>query len=176
MDRLCDDCGARIRPVPDQVIQGRLRIRSAYLHEGPARHLVHNFKYRGIGRAGSFLAEAMAGLVPPSSTLIPVPRVTWRKLRHGIDPAAVLASTLAALTGGTRRDLLIPPLWAPGQAGSPRDHRSPPDFRARNGIPVGPVVIVDDVVTTGGTAVNAWRALGSGPALVISATSAGRLR
>lgn len=170
--RLCRECGDGLRPVPDQLLDGGLRVTSAYLHGGAARLLVHNLKYRGIEGAGRILAEAMADLIPPSTTLIPIPRVVWRELRHGIDPAAVLATRLAQLTGGRVRDLLVPPLFGPSQAKASRDHRSAPMFRAMDA-PEGPFVMVDDVVTTGGTALNAWRALGSPPALVVSATSAG---
>lgn len=145
---------------------------SAYLHRGPARLLVHNLKYRGIEEAGRILAEAMADLIPPSATLIPIPRVVWRELRHGINPAAVLASHLAHLRGGHRRDLLVPPLFGTSQAKLSRDRRSPPMFRVGD-VPKGFLVLVDDVVTTGGTVLSAWRALGSGPALVVSATSSG---
>ena len=127
-------------------------------------------KYRGVPGAGHLLAEAMANLIPPASALIPVPRVGWRKLKHGIDPAAVLATRLAHLTGGRRQDLLIPPLFGASQAKASRDHRKPPIFGAMD-FPVGPVVLVDDVVTTGGTVLSAWRALGFTPALVVSATS-----
>jgi predicted amidophosphoribosyltransferase len=156
------------------LLEGGLRITSAYLHRGAARLLVHNLKYRGIEGAGRILAEAMADLIPPSATLTPIPRVVWRGIRHGIDPAAVLASQLAHLTGGLRRDLLLPPLFGASQAKASRDHRSPPMFRVV-AEPEGPLVLVDDVVTTGGTALSAWRALGSCPALVVSATSAGSL-
>lgn len=172
MGRLCRECGDGLRPVPDQLLEGGLRITSAYLHRGAARLLVHNLKYRGIEGAGRILAEAMADLIPPSSTLIPISRVVWRELRHGIDPAAVLASQLAHLTGGRRCDLLVPPFLGASQAKVSRDRRSPPMFRVRTA-PKGPFVLVDDVVTTGGTALSAWRALGSWPALVVSATSAG---
>jgi len=134
--------------------------------------LVHNFKYQGIEPAGRLLAEAMAELIPPAATLVPVPRVVWRELRHGIDPAVVLASRLADLTGGRRCDLLVPPWLGASQAHESRDHRRPPIFRSVSS-PDGPVVLVDDVVTTGGTVLNAWRALGSGPALVVSATAVG---
>lgn len=170
--RLCRECGEGLRPAPDQLLDNGLRITSAYLHRGTARLLVHNLKYRGIEGAGLILAEAMAELIPPSATLVPIPRVLWREMRHGIDPAAVLASQLAHLTGGRLRDLLVPPVFGASQAKALRDRRSPPMFRAMESDP-GPVVLVDDVVTTGGTALSAWRALGSGPALVVSATSAG---
>jgi predicted amidophosphoribosyltransferase len=170
--RLCGDCSERLRPVPDQLLAGGLRVRSAFLHRGPARSLVHNLKYRGIEPAGHLLAEAMSELIPPGSTLIPIPRVVWREVRYGIDPAATLASRLAVMTGGRRRDLLAPPLLGASQAKASRDSRRPPMFKARK-TPKEHVVIVDDVVTTGGTAFEAWRALGFGPALVVTATSAG---
>ena len=169
---LCSDCSSQLRNAPDRFLDGGLRIRSAYLHLGPARLLVHNLKYRGIAAAGQVLAQAMADLIPPASTLIPVPRIAWRKLRHGIDPATVLASQLADLTGGRKCDLLVQPILGASQAKSSRDKRMAPMFNAMEP-PKGPVVLVDDVVTTGGTVFNAWCALGSGPALVVSATSAG---
>ena len=171
--RLCRECDDGLRPVPDQLLEGGLRVTSAYLHRGSARLLVHNLKYRGIEGAGRILAEAMADLIPPAATLVPIPRVVWRELRHGIDPAAVLASQLARITGGRRRDLLAPPMFGSSQAKSSRDRRRPPTFRAMDS-PEGPFVLVDDVVTTGGTTLNAWRALGGWPALILSATSAGR--
>ena len=132
--------------------------------------LVHNLKYRGIEAAGHVLAEAMAGLVPAASTLVPIPRVVWRNLRNGIDPAAILAGHLARITGGQRCDLLVPPFFGPSQAKSSKDHRSAPNFRSVVA-PRGPVVLIDDVVTTGGTALNAWSALGRTPGMVVSATS-----
>jgi predicted amidophosphoribosyltransferase len=172
--RLCTSCRDGLQPVPDQLLEGGLRITSAYLHRGPARLLVHNLKYRGVEGAGRILAEAMAGLIPPSATLIPIPRVVWRELRHGIDPAAVLASQLARLTGGRRRDLLVPPWFGASQAKVSRDRRSPPMFKVV-AAPQGPFVLVDDVVTTGGTALSAWHALGARSALVVTATAAGGL-
>ena len=170
---LCRNCRDALRPAPDQLLAGGLRVTSAYLHRGPARLLVHNLKYRGIEEAGWILAEAMADLIPPSATLVPIPRVIWRELRHGIDPAAVLASQLARMTGSRRRDLLVPPWFGTSQAKVSRDHRSPPMFRV-GAAPKGALVLVDDVVTTGGTVLSAWRALGSGPAVVVSATASGR--
>jgi len=170
--KLCVGCLHGLRSVPDQLLNGGIRVRSAFLHEGPARLLVHNLKYRGIEPAGDFLAEAMAGLIPPAAVVVPVPRVVWRELRYGIDPAVVLASKISRLTGSRMANALVPPWLGMSQARVSRAGRRPPDFRSVSPL-TGFVVLVDDVVTTGGTVLSAWRALGGAPALVVSATSVG---
>jgi predicted amidophosphoribosyltransferase len=163
------------------LLVGSLRVRSAYLHRNAARALVHNFKYRGIEPAGRLLAAAMTPLIPDGSVLIPLPRAGWRRLRYGIDPAPSLAAMLASSTGYPVLRLLEMPFLTPSQARVSRSHRNPPMFfssRGRQPLPrEGPLVLIDDVITTGGTLTSAKRSielnLGSVTVLAVTATNAG---
>lgn len=170
---LCAGCQAGLRPAPDRLLAGDLRVRSAYLHAGPARSLVHSFKYRGIGEAGRILAEAMAPLLPPGVILVPLGRARLRQLGYGIDPAHELARYLGVRRGLEVADLLVPPWMSPGRARVSRNRRRPPMFRVRR-LPERPVVLIDDVVTTGGTIEHARRLMGRSVVLAITATSSWR--
>jgi predicted amidophosphoribosyltransferase len=112
----------------------------------------------------------MAPLVVAGATLVSVPRIVWREIRYGIDPADVLTARIAALTGFPRSDVLVPQWLGGSQARRSKVRRIAPFFRTAIA-PEGPLALVDDVVTTGRTALSAWHALGGGPATVISATS-----
>jgi predicted amidophosphoribosyltransferase len=155
------------------LLASNLRAQAAFLHAGPARAIVHNFKYRGIARAGRFLAESMAPLVPENCTLVPLPRVDWRLLRYGVDPAPELARLLGVLTSTPVSHLLAVPVVSPDQARRSRSDRRPPMFRLSNPAP-GPLVLVDDVVTTGGTLESAHRLFGSAVVVALTATASAR--
>ncbi len=144
-------------------------MRSAFLHEGPARELVHTLKYRGIHQAAALLAPAMRPLVGrDASCLVPVPRVLFKRVRLGIDPALELARALAALTGLEVLCALEAPLVSMGHAGRPRRERRAPAFSGLRSLPGG-AVIIDDVVTTGSTLLAAF---GEFPGVDLSALTA----
>jgi predicted amidophosphoribosyltransferase len=171
---LCRRCSSQLRPGTDRQIGSRLPVHVALAHEGPARVLVRRLKYEAVRAAAGPLADAMARRVPdPGGIVVPIPRVPLRAWRYGIDPAKELARAYAARVGATVVEVLTPVLWAPRHAGRARRDRSPVHFRVRGGTD-GPVVLVDDVVTTGQTLQAA-----SEPARAvraIAATGAGRVR
>ncbi|HKX74635.1 MAG TPA: hypothetical protein VJR05_04520 [Acidimicrobiia bacterium] len=170
-ERLCSGCSSQLRPGPDRLIGRQLRARAAFVHTGPARALVHNFKYRGIESAGLLLAEAMAPLLPQDVALLPLPRVDWRLLRYGIAPAPFLAEQLSRLTGLPVLDLLTVPPFAVDQARRSRNRRRAPMFSLRGPPPPVPLVLIDDVVTTGGTLTSARKTLGESVAQAVTATA-----
>jgi predicted amidophosphoribosyltransferase len=137
---------------------------------GPARALIHNFKYRGIEPAGRFLAEAMAEMVPPGVDLVPLPRVEWRLIRYGIDPALGLARQLGTLTGSPVVHLLRPATFGPHQASRPRSRRGRPVFALRRP-PERDLILIDDVLTTGATIEGARMALGAAVTGALTATA-----
>ncbi len=171
--RLCPACAAGLRPGPDRLLGGDLRARAAFAHAGSARAVVHNFKYRGIEPAGVLLAEAMAPMVPEGVVLVPLPRVAWRVIRYGLAPAAVLARHLSRLTGLPVAHLLTAPLIGQDQARRSRTDRRAPMFSLQRP-PSGPVLLIDDVITTGGTLRSARQTLGSAVASALAATASPR--
>lgn len=148
---VCRWCRAALRPGGVQRLETGLVVRSALVHGGPARHLVHRLKYEGIVAAAEALALVMAPLLPTTaSCLVPVPRVAWRRIRYGVDPAACLAAALSRRVGIPVVRGLAAPLIGPVHAGRSRSARPAPIFRSRGFVPPE-AVIVDDVVTTGVT-------------------------
>jgi len=146
-------------------------VRSAFLHSGTARLLVHRLKYGGYAAAAPLLAAAMAGSVPPdAAALVPVPRARLRRWRYGVDPAVELARALGRALDLPILPALAPAWWHRRRAGPADAERGVPRFRPVRPAPAG-VVLVDDVVTTGATLRAAAAALG-GPCAAVTATVA----
>ncbi len=172
MRSICDGCRRRLVAAPDRRLPGGLLVRGAWRHDGPARRLMLLLKYRGLGGVAPWLAAAMAARLPAgAAVLVPVPRARLRLWRHGIDPAAELARSLAAATGLPVCRALRPGWWWPRHAGAGRAGRTPPRFRAARR--VAGAVLVDDVLTTGATLEAAARAMGPGVIGAVTATVRG---
>ena len=146
-------------------------MRSAFVHRGTARLLVHRLKYGGQAAAASLLAAAMARAVPEGATaLVPVPRARSRRWRYGVDPAVELARGLGRVLALPILPALAPEWWHRRRAGPAGAKRGVPRFRVVRPMPPG-AVLVDDVVTTGATLRAAAAALGR-PCAAVTATVA----
>lgn len=170
---LCSSCRDSLRPAGERLVGGVVT-RSAFVHDGAARTLVHRLKYEGMGAVAELLAGAMAPLVPAeAAALVPVPRVLARTVSLGVDPGRALAAALARRTGLPLRPVLAPALVGPRHAGRGRGERRPPALRRAGPVPAG-AVLVDDVVTTGTSLAAAAAALGAGSVTAaVTATAAG---
>jgi predicted amidophosphoribosyltransferase len=167
---LCPRCVATLRPAPDRILEGGIRVVAAFQHTGVARDLVLGLKYRGLSRFADLVVESLAPRVP-ALPLVPIPRTWSRQIRYGVDPAREIALRLARTRGVPLLDLLRPALHAPRRAGG--DHRRPASRLGVGRIPEGRVILVDDVVTTGATIRSAASSIGSERiALVIAANLA----
>ncbi len=154
---LCAACRQQLRLASDRLLPGGVRLIAAFEHSGPAKTLIHHFKYRGLAEYADLAASVLAKRLP-ELPLLPVPRARTRRFRYGIDPARALADRLARHLGVPVLSLLQPPLHSHRRAGG--DHsRVVTEFRLRQA-PEGPVLVVDDVVTTGATMLSAIISIG----------------
>jgi len=174
---LCERCRLELRGAPEVTVADGVTGMAGYVHEGPARALVHALKYRGVIAAAGPLAEAMADRVPAGITaLVPVPRARIRVLRYGIDPAAVLARAVSERTGIPVVDGLAPRWWWRRHAGRNRGERGAVRFAPSPAtVPPG-CALVDDVLTTGATMRSAAGTLGGLPTLALTGTIASRVK
>ncbi|MET0972448.1 MAG: ComF family protein [Thermoleophilaceae bacterium] len=152
-------------------------------YEGPARELVRALKFRGAAAlvdamAAQIAANAPSGLLgegagpdPAPPVLVPVPLHPRRMRARGFNQARLLAEALARRTGLATADCLER-LGAEGtQVGrGPHERRAGPAGRVlmRSGQATeapAHALLVDDVVTTGGTlaaCAGALRSAGTG--------------
>ena len=141
--------------------QGTITMRAAWIYGDEARDLVHVLKYGAVAAAAQVMATGMAeaaqGLRLPPDTVITWPTMpSGRRLERGIDHGALLAEAL-----GERLRLPVKELLArsdtiareeqAGRSGSERRTRLKGAFTAVERVN-GPVLLVDDVLTTGSTA------------------------
>lgn len=173
----CDRCGlsgVETGDCPDcQVLSPVFqRVVTAFDYAAPGDLLVQQFKQSrlSLGRAlADLLVQALAQAPAPDwckVCWIPVPSTSAALRRRGYNPAAELARCLAARLGGSvRTDILAPcreaaPLTA--QKRLPRQRRLLARRHAyvcRRSLPDAPLVLVDDVMTTGATLQAAAQAL-----------------
>lgn len=154
---LCASCRGSLRAAPDRLLPGGVRLVGAFEHHGAAKALVHHLKYRGVVSYAELVAERLAVRLP-AIPLVPVPRAFTRRLRYGVDPAREIAVALGHHLGVPVVEALAHPLHAPRRAGRDHSRRVRP-FRTRRPLRF-PVLVVDDVVTTGATAMAAVHAIG----------------
>jgi predicted amidophosphoribosyltransferase len=171
---LCNACVDTLRRAPPSHIGG-YQVEAGFLHVGAAARLVHNLKYRRSIQAGRVLAAAMvSGLPSDAAALVPVPRSFVRRVTYGIDQGRVLANELGRLTGLPVVNGIGAPVWWKRQAGADREHRHTINFTAIRSVPPG-AVLIDDVLTTGATALSALAVIGADELSVLAATSAGSM-
>lgn len=147
------------------------RAAAPFLMRDGAARLVRALKYGGWRAAARPMAAEMAAsaraIAPPEgATLVPVPLTPARLRERGFDQASLLARRLAGELGWPCRHLLSRRPGGRRQARLGRVARSD-NVRGRFHVKaapspgLGPVVLVDDVLTTGATATACCRALAS---------------
>ena len=137
-----------------------------YVYKDYAKALIKEFKFNGKRAAAREIAQHMQDLVPDIENLILVhiPTATDRIRERGYDHAMLLASELAALTGLPHLPLLARTTQQ-RQLGAGRTERIKNiqgAFRVQgpnHSIEGSHIILVDDVVTTGATLIEAARIL-----------------
>ncbi|MBI2709186.1 MAG: hypothetical protein HYX34_05770 [Actinobacteria bacterium] len=152
----CATCAGRVRrAAPAPAPRGLSDCRALLAYEGAARQLVARLKYRNARASLRWLAGGMAQLVDTARVDV----VTWapttgaRRRGRGFDQAELLARAVAADLG-LPVARLVRRLDGPAQTGrSGVERRAGPRVEPISGsVAAGRrVLVVDDVVTTGGS-------------------------
>lgn len=158
-------------------------VRSAVWLDAGARAAAHALKYGGLPRIAADLAAVMTRIIPApdrATRLIPIPLGPNRQRRRGYNQSLILARALASSWGlpvlaqllirtrdTTTQTALTPGARLANVAGA---------FGVQTGIlrAQAPLVLVDDVFTTGATLAEAARTLESAGFTIISAVTFGR--
>jgi ComF family protein len=180
---LCSDCHAH----PPAFAA----LRSLYAFEKGAREAIHAVKYGGYTVYAPALASRLVTLlddapIPRECLLVPVPLHPWRRWKRGFNQSELLAGALAAVRSNSTvlaTNVLRRSRWTTSQVELDEAHRAAnvhdafvADGQQLHALPALPVVLLDDVATTGATLNECARALrAAGAEQVFAVTFARRL-
>ena len=182
LEPLCARCRAGLRWLPDVARVAGIAVWAPLGYEGPARAVVRALKFRGALRVADAMAAQIAVNAPPGALergrLVPVPLHPSRRRRRGYNQAERLAVAIASRTGLAVRDCLErsgPASTQVGRDRSERLHALAGAVAVRRGAVVPRrAILVDDVVTTGGTVAACAEALRAAGASEVSAVAYAR--
>ncbi len=167
---LCGDCREALRPVPRvRLLDDGLRVSAALPFEGVPARVIRALKEGGRTALARPLGTALRALLPPDLAVVPIPASRAALRRRGYD----VTDLLARRAGAHPSRLLVPHHAARDQRTLGRDERRSNvvgAFRARRARGHR-VILVDDVVTTGATLVEAARVLRDAGAVVAGAVT-----
>lgn len=189
--RRCGRCALRLRacaascPDCERRPLALARVVAGFDYESPGDMLIARYKtemrYALAGVLADLVmqAQAASGALPPGAVLVPIPASRVSLRRRGFNPAGELARALARRTGlPLRRNWLARTREGPRQAALTRAGRmqgATGGYTCTVRLPSCPVVLVDDVMTTGSTlhaAALAVRAAGAGEVIALVAARA----
>jgi predicted amidophosphoribosyltransferase len=176
---LCRTCRGRLRPETTMAEVGGLTIASGLVYDDVARSALLAFKNEGRtdlgGPLSAALREAVAALLDGTApaapaALVPAPGTARSRHERGYEPVRVLLrrAHLPATDG------LVLVRRARDQTELGREERIANvagGMRARRRLAGLPVVLIDDVVTTGATLLEAARAVTEAGGLVLGAAT-----
>ncbi|MEI4485322.1 ComF family protein [Frigidibacter sp. MR17.14] len=171
----CDDC----RRIPRPWARGRAALGYAGRGRDLAMQLKHGDRLELVPMLAGWMAQAAAPLILPGMVAVPIP-LHWRRLlRRRFNQSALLAQGVARrLHLPCCPDALLRSRATPSQEGRSPDERFAnlaaaiaPHPRRQSAIAGRPVLLIDDVMTSGATFASATEALGragAGPVHVLS--------
>jgi len=171
----CVTCGEPAPALP-WTLDG-VPLLAAGVYQAPLAPAIRRFKFEGHSELAPELARLLGARLAffalERALFVPVPLHRARLVERGYNQSALLARTLARELGARTHPRVLERTRATEQQAA-LDRRARGDnvrgaFRVRARAPSGPIVLVDDVVTTGATAracVDALRQAGSRVVLV----------
>ncbi len=158
-----------------------LWIRTEY--SDTAKNLVHMMKFKYSGEAADILATELVNTIPalsPETIVVAVPTITSHVRQRGFDHTKRIVARISAMTPYSSQQVLVR-MGQHRQVGSSRKQRLTEvtnSFRVKSPFVVKncPVVLVDDVLTTGATLEAAAKALRQAGASRVDAVVFARAR